>query len=266
MKPPRAPAHAQTGLVQMLHPRLACRQVLYVRRRAPQTRRSPPAHRRQRRRRHPRAEQHRHDLRQAGLRQELRMTQPDRRIGKPPTVLRRGRHAGRERRPRHLTATPAATRMTPMLRDLQRARLRQVEYLARDRIDRPATPTTATPRSPGRTTEHAPPHGPGWPSGTASCPCAPPDRPACDPSCPSGYGFDAPPLASSDRRSTAAGRCCGCSGQDDAPTPKSAQQNARSDPAARRSPTPDARSSPRVSRTGTPAKHHATVWNHSWRG
>ena len=74
------------------------------------------------------------------------MTQPDRRIGKPRTILRRGRHAGRERRPRHLTATPAATRMPPMLRDLQRARLRQVENLARDRIAdrrrqrRPAAP------------------------------------------------------------------------------------------------------------------------------
>ena len=113
---------------------LTCRQLLYVRGRIPQTPRSPPAHRRQCRRRHPRAEQHRHHLRQPPLRQELRMTQPDRRIGKPRTILRRGRHAGRERRPRRLTATPAATRMTPMLRDLQRARLRQVEYLTRYRM------------------------------------------------------------------------------------------------------------------------------------
>ena len=62
------------------------------------------------------------------------MTQPDRHTGKAPAILRRCRHACRERRPRYHPATPAAPRMTAMLRHFQRARLRQVEYLARDRI------------------------------------------------------------------------------------------------------------------------------------
>ena len=88
-----------------------------------------------------------------------------------------------------LTATPAATRMTPMLRDLQRARLRQVEYLTRDRIADRRRSTTATPRSPGRTAGTwllKPVRGLAT-YGTASCPCAPSDRPAYGPSCPSGY-------------------------------------------------------------------------------
>ena len=146
MKPPRASAHAQTGLVQMLHPRLAGRKVLYARGGAPQTPCCPPAHRRQCRRRHPRAEQHCHDLRQPPLRQEMGVPQPDRRTGKALAIRHRSRHVDRERRSRHHPATPAAPRMPPMLRDLQRARLRQVENLPRDRLAdrrrqrRPAAP------------------------------------------------------------------------------------------------------------------------------
>ena len=125
-----------------------CRKLLYMPGRAPQTRRCPPAHRRQRRRRHPRPEQYRQHLRQPPLRQEMGVPQPDRHTGKAPAILRRCRHADRERRPRYHPATPAAPRMTAMLRHFQRTRLRQVEYLARDRIADPSCRRQRRPAAP----------------------------------------------------------------------------------------------------------------------
>ena len=101
MKPTRATADPKPGLVQMLHTRLAGRQLLYVRGRVPQTPRSPTAHRRQCRRRHTHPEQHRHHLRQPPLRQELRMTQPDRRTGKSSGHTAPG--------PTHRPGTPPAS-------------------------------------------------------------------------------------------------------------------------------------------------------------
>ena len=182
---------------------------------------SPPAHRRQRRRRHTRPEQHPQNLRQTTLRKELTMAKPNRNNRKTGAILNRTRYAVRERRPRHNPATSAATRMAAMLRHFQRDAAPGGRKPNAQPHDRTAPLPKAIPRSPGTPTEHGPPRGSGSPSGTASCPCGPPDRPACDPSCPSGSACDARTLASSDRRSTAAGRCCGCSDQDDAPNPKS---------------------------------------------
>ena len=102
-----APADAQPGLIRMLHARPARRQRLDRDARPPQTPRGPDAQRRQCRRRHPRPEQHRQDIRQMLRRQKLRMTQPRRRPRKTRTVLRRGRHAQREHS-RRATAAPVA--------------------------------------------------------------------------------------------------------------------------------------------------------------
>ena len=133
MEPPRACANAKPGLVQMLHTRPDRRKLLYMPCRNTQTLRSPPAHRRQRRRRHTSPEQLPQNLRQPALRKELPMAKPNRHSRKTPAILNRTRYPLGERRSRHDPATPAAARMTAMLRHFQRTRLRKVEYLTRYR-------------------------------------------------------------------------------------------------------------------------------------
>ena len=122
-----------------------------------------------------RPEQHARPLRQTPLRQEPTMTKPHRNA-------RSGRH---ERCAPSLPTDAAQEGRIPDARP----------------DNRPQKPTIATPRSPGIPPEHAPSHGPEAPSGKASGPHGPPDRPAAGPSCPSGSGFDAPPQASSTHRS-----------------------------------------------------------------
>ena len=133
MEPPRAGADPKPGLVQMLHTRPDRRKLLYMPCRNTQTLRSPPAHRRQRRRRHTSPEQLPQNLRQPALRKELPMAKPNRHSRKTPAILNRTRYPLGERRSRHDPATPAAARMTAMLRHFQRTRLRKVEYLTRYR-------------------------------------------------------------------------------------------------------------------------------------
>ena len=142
--------------------------------------------------------------------QEMGVPQPDRHTGKAPAILRRCRHADRERRalPPRNARSAAHDRDAPSLPE---------DEAPAGRIPGARgspTPAAAARRPAAPRTTNMAPLGPGWPSGTASCPCAPPDRPACGPSCPSGRVRRAAGFFN--RRSTAAGRCCGCSGQDDA--------------------------------------------------
>ena len=137
MKPLCAASDTEPRLVQMLHTRARRRKRLYMPGCRTQARRSPAAHRPQRRRRHTRPEQNLQHLTQPALRKKLRMTQPNRQRRKTGPILNRTRHPLRKRPPRHSSATSAAAGMAAMLRNLQRTRLRKVEYLARNR--RPLT-------------------------------------------------------------------------------------------------------------------------------
>ena len=208
-------------------------------RRNTQTLRRPTAHTRQGRWRHARPEQHTRRLRQPPLRQKPTMTKPHRNARKTRTIPNRTRYPLRKRRPRHLTATPAAAGMTAMLRHFRRTRLRKVECLTRyrttDRRSRPQPRHTAGTCSFTRS---------GRAVRQSVRPSCPPDRPAAGPSCPSGSASDAPPQASSTHRSMEACRYCRRSDRDGAPTPPAALQHAQPDPEAARSPTRHAQPSP----------------------
>ena len=162
------------------------RKLLYMPCRNTQTLRSPPAHRRQRRRRHTSPEQLPQNLRQPALRKELRMTQPYRNARKTRAILNRTRYPLGER---PLASRPRTARSDTHDRD---APSLSTDAAQEGRIPdalpaRPQKPLpTATPRSPGIPPEHGSSHGPGSQHGTASCPCGPPDRPASGPSCREG--------------------------------------------------------------------------------
>ena len=126
------------------------------------------------------------------------------------TLLRRGRHAHRESRPRHHPATTAAPPVNPMLHHLQRA--------GRWKVEQPASHPTRTPYTPGSTPGHDSPYDPGAPHAAASPPCGLPGPPVCAPSSPSGSASDARPPACG---------CCGSSIQAGAPTPLSAPRRGR---------------------------------------
>ena len=139
------------------------------------------------RRRHTRPEQHRHHLRQPPLRKELRMTRAYR--------LFRQVVGHTAPRPTHRMGTPPASSATPAATSHDRRcsvtssgrGSGRVEYLTRYRSAHGRRRRQRRPAAPASTPEHAPQTGPGCCAyGTASCPCAPPVRPACDPSCPSG--------------------------------------------------------------------------------
>ena len=266
MKPLCAASDTEPRLVQMLHTRARRRKRLYMPGCRTQARRSPAAHRPQRRRRHTRPEQNLQHLTQPALRKKLRMTQPNRQRRKTGPILNRTRHPLRKRPPRHSSATSAAAGMAAMLRNLQRTRLRKVEYLARNR--RPLTsrsqkrPTaapaylrnvihrTVRDRRPAQrmtlVTRLAP--------RLAARPTAKAPRPTLRAE------------ASSTRRSTEADRCSRCSDPNGAPTPIAAPQEPRSAREARRSPPPDARSSLPEPPCQNPENPRATNRNDPWTG
>ena len=257
-----APADAQPGLIRMLHARPACCKRLDRDARPPQSPRSPDAQRRQHRRRYPRPEQHRQNLRKTPLRQKLRVTQPRRRPRKTRTLLCRSRHAHREPGPRHHPANDRSADHEPDAPPPPKGGALEGRTAGVQPLRRPAPHPTRTPHAPGNTSGYGPPHDPGAPHAAASSPCGPPDPPASPASSASGAG----PPASQARRSRAACRCCGTSTQDGAPTPLSARQDAPLAPEALRSPPRGAQPAPPNSRIPTPTKALAASRTRSCAG